>query len=427
MLKLAKPESKKEMALKKKKKTNDMKKSNKNRNLKQNIIKIPEKLEKQNIKQNPNTSKNRISHIIIKKKDLENRMNKSIKKNKNNIIPKPNPILIINNNKIKNIKSKSPRNLSSIRREKNKITKNYLDDINLKKSNSFRIKKNSLKNDKNYSLSKSITGNKERNETNPENILKTVENGRIRKLFAMSSDIFNLDDTATNLIKRVPFTPKYSNFYRTIYKKEENNIFKDELNQIGLNLNNKDKYKDNLSKNILELSKDNKKKKFNKIDFFKRFEYNQKEINPFGEKGCLNMESVKYDIISTRKSNIYDKYNNLSGIKATSPNIEDYEILLPKNYSKANMHSFKNVFNSNGLQFFGLKEEGDIIGGQKGKFKIKIRMNGQNEKENNRSLNKINKKLLGMDAKLKKNLIDLGKKRTDITGYGWEKEIKNLF
>ena len=55
MLKLAKPESKKEMALKKKKKANDMKKSNKNRNLKQNIIKIPEKLEKQNIKQITNT------------------------------------------------------------------------------------------------------------------------------------------------------------------------------------------------------------------------------------------------------------------------------------------------------------------------------------------------------------------------------------
>jgi hypothetical protein len=26
---------------------------------------------------------------------------------------------------------------------------------------------------------------------------------------------------------------------------------------------------------------------------------------------------------------------------------------------------------------------------------------------------------------LKKNSVDLGKKKTDITGYGWEKSIKN--
>ena len=30
-----------------------------------------------------------------------------------------------------------------------------------------------------------------------------------------------------------------------------------------------------------------------------------------------------------------------------------------------------------------------------------------------------------MDVKLKKNIIDLRKKKTDITGYGWEEEIKN--
>ena len=98
---------------------------------------------------------------------------------------------------------------------------------------------------------------------------------------------------------------------------------------------------------------------------------------------------------------------------------------MPKNYNKANVDHLKNVLNSNGLHIFGLKEEGDLIGGQKGKFKIKVRTNGQNEKDKDKSINKIKNKLSNMDVTLKKKIVDLRKKKTDITGYGWEEEIKN--
>ena len=245
-------------------------------------------------------------------------------------------------------------------------------------------------------------------------MLKTVENGRIRKLFSMASDIFNLDHSATNLIKRSDLSPKYPNFYKTIYKKD---------------VNDNNKYNNILSNNILAIARTKNNKKHNRINFFKRTEYNPNETYLLNPK-CLktnrsNLESVKYYIISTRKSNIIDKYNNLSGLKASSSKVDDYEILVPKNYNKANVSHLKNVLNSNGLHIFGLKEEGDLIGGQKGKFKIKVRTNGQNEKDNNKSINKINNKLSDMDVKLKKNIIDLRKKKTDITGYGWEEEIKN--
>ena len=77
------------------------------------------------------------------------------------------------------------------------------------------------------------------------------------------------------------------------------------------------------------------------------------------------------------------------------------------------------------MHIFNLKEEGDVIGRQKGKFKIKVRINGKDEKDKNKIINNVSNKLLNMDAKLKKNTTDLGKKKTDITGYGWDEGIKN--
>ena len=426
MLKLAKTESKKEMTLKRRNKTNTsknniiLKKKMINKNVNKNIMdtyKIPN---------NKNTSTNRITHKIVKKAYISNKPNISTQKNQNNI-PKPNPIIFINNNKIMNLKAKSPKHLSPIHRNKeiSSLKRNNTCDINLKRKS--RSVKNKSKKGK---IKRPLTSKNSKDEENRENMLKTVENGRIRKLFSMASDIFNLDDTATNLIKRCDLSPKYSNFYKTIYKKDiNNNNFRDSLNQSGLNQNNNHKYNNSLSNNILAIARKKNNKKHNRINFFKRSEYNPNETYLLHPKGLKtnrsNLESVKYDIISTRKSNIVDKYNNLSGLKASSSNVEDYEILVPKNYNTANVNHLKNVLNSNGLHIFGLKEEGDLIGGQKGKFKIKVRTNGQNEKDKDKCINKIKNKLSNMDVKLKKKIVDLRKKKTDITGYGWEEEIKN--
>ena len=442
MLKLAKTESKKEMVLRKKKKPKNKKiiknlteKINKdkskeinnyiNKNISQNIT------DRQNICQNnKNISNNRIIPKIVKKEYMTNKNNNYIQKNN---IPKPSRKIIIiknknnniniNNNKIR-LKAKSPNNLSPIHRGKKifSLKKSLINEINLKKCDSF---KNKYKNDINYSFNRALTAKKEKKESNTDDILKNVENGRIRKLFAMASDIFNLDNTATNLIKRTDLSPKMPNFYKTMYKKDNNNIFRDVFNLSNENKN----YNNILSNNILGMARTKNNKNHNRINFFNRSEYNQNETNSFNSKGLKtnrsNMESVKYDIISTRKSNIFDKYKKLSGEKASASKIEDYEILVPQNYNKANVYNLRNVLGSNGLHIFNLKEEGDVIGGQKGKFKIKVRVNGQNEKDKNKIINNVSNKLLNMDVKLKKNSVDLGKKKTDITGYGWEKSIKN--
>ena len=438
MLKLAKTESKKEMVLRKKKKPKNKKiiknlteKINKdkskeinnyiNKNISQNIT------DRQNICQNnKNISNNRIIPKIVKKEYMTNKNNNYIQKNN---IPKPSQkILIVKNNnninKIIRLKAKSPKNLSPIHRGKKifSLKKSLTNEINLKKCDSF---KNKYKNDINYSFNRALTAKKEKKESNTDDILKNVENGRIRKLFAMASDIFNLDNTATNLIKRTDLSPKMPNFYKTMYKKDNNNIFRDVFNLSNENKN----YNNILSNNILGMTRTKNNKNHNRINFFNRSEYNQNETNSFNSKGLKtnrsNIESVKYDIISTRKSNIFDKYKKLSAEKATSSKVEDYEILVPKDYNKANVYNLRNVLGSNGLHIFNLKEEGDVIGGQKGKFKIKVRINGQDEKDKNKIINNVSNKLLNMDAKLKKNTADLGKKKTDITGYGWDEGIKN--
>ena len=65
----------------------------------------------------------------------------------------------------------------------------------------------------------------------------------------------------------------------------------------------------------------------------------------------------------------------------------------------------------------GIKEEGDIIASQKGKYKIKVRTNGQNEKEKNKMINKSNSKIKIPDVKFKKNIYDWRKKKTDLASY----------
>ena len=226
-------------------------------------------------------------------------------------------------------------------------------------------------------------------------MLKTAENGRIRKIIAMSSDIFNLNNTATNLFNKSNLSPEI------IYKKEKKN----------------NKPYDIISNKIISMEKP--KDKFNRVNIINRSQYNKNETYSLNSKGkktnSSNIESVKYDIISTRKSNIFDKYNNLSGVKASTSKYEDYEIIVPKDYNKSNINNYKTVFNSNGMHIFGIKEEGDIIAGQKGKYKIKVRTNGKEEKEKKKMIDKSNNKLMNMDVKFKKNIYDWRKKKTDIT------------
>ena len=413
MLQLAKTESKKEMSLKKKKKVKNLNYKNKNITNKYNIC------------QNYNSSNSRIQHRTIKKEKIPNKINNRLQQNR---ITKQNSAVFNNNNA--NLKKNANISKSPIQRNKN--NKMYaLENNPIKKCESVRnrnkntIKYNVVNNSFNIldiEKEKETEIDKEKNK-----LLRTLENGRIRKLFSFASDIFNLDNTATNLFQRNYLSPKSSNYYRIVYKNENNN-FPNELNYFLKNNKNNKPY-NILSNNYLINGRPKQKNKFNRINIFNRTEYNSNETNSFNSKNKktnrLNIESVKYDIISTRNSDIFDKYNNLSGIKASSSNIEDYEILVPKDYNKSNICNLKNVLNSNGVHIFGVKEEGDIIAGQKGKYKVKVRTNGQNEKDKNKMIYRVSNKLMDLNAKLKRDNIDWGKKKTDITGYGWDEEIKN--
>ena len=420
MLRLAKTESKKEMSLKKKK-----------------IVKIPneksknliDRIDRNKICKNYNSSNCRIQHKIIKKENISNKANNSIHRK-----PKQNSVIFLRSiNNTSNLK----KNMPMAKSPTNKANKKYsfendpINTVNIKKCDSIRgrskniIKYNNINNSYNFLDLEREKGKEIKNEKNK--LLRTIENGRIRKLFSFASDIFNLDNTATNLFERKYLSPKSSNYYRIIYKKE-NNKFTNDLN--GFFSNNKNNRPYNiLSNNYMINGKPKQKNKFNRINIFNRTEYNSNETNSFNIKNKktnrLNIESVKYDIISTRNSNIFDKYTNLSGIKASSSNIEDYEILIPKDYNKINISNLKGVLNSNGLHIFGVKEEGDIITGTKGKYKVKVRINGQNEKDKNKKIYRASSKLMDLNTKFKRNTYDWGKKKTDITGFGWDEEIKN--
>ena len=418
MLQLAKAESKKEMSLKKKKKQNNQ--ISNNRNL----------TEENNFYQNQNSSRCRIEHKILKKKDMINKQNKSKNSNndKNINTHKQNSVIFIRNykknnnckiinNANNNITNNSSISTSPINKSK-KIIIPKKNNINIEKCKSDRnINKNNSENKFTKNSFNRFINNKidKIKETKKEKMLKTTENGRIRKLFCLASNIFNLEDSSTNLITKSNISPKTTNYSGIIFNTDNSN------NNIYNNRN---------YNNILSIGKSERNTSFNRKNFFNRTEYNTSDINLLNLKGKninhSNIESVKYDIISTKKSNIYDKYNNLSNIKASSYQIEDYELIIPKNYNKSNPHNLKNILNSKGLHIFGVKEEGDVIAGLKGKYKVKVRLNGQSERDKNKMINKASNKLMDLDIKLKRNINDCKKRKTDITGYGWDKKMKNI-
>ena len=402
MLQLAKTESKKELNLMKHKKFNEI-----------NVIDHRNLTERNELYPLYNASKCRIQHKIVKKSNIINRnenknqsktLNKDKAQNSNLISIKNNNIINSMKNSNSPITSKKKRPLKKIIRVKvvktsnsNSKNKNDIDKISATNDD--------LKNKKKLEKHK-------RAETESNNVLKTTRDARVRKILSMASDIFNLNKSATNLIcSDENFSPENPKFYKTFYKTKKDDKLDDDINIIF------EKKIKKIDKPIL------RKKKLNNEDF-NRTQYNINEVYP-GRKAFLrNMGSVKYDIISNRNNDLYEKYNNLSGIKATTPNLEDYEIVIPKEYYKSNVNSLKNVFNTNGVHSFGFKEEGDIIAGLNGKYKLKIRLNNKSEKDKNKMIKKVDNKLSKYELELKKNVYDYRKRRTDVTGLGWEPKLK---
>ena len=134
-----------------------------------------------------------------------------------------------------------------------------------------------------------------------------------------------------------------------------------------------------------------------------------------------NIESVNYDIISNKKNNLYDKYNKLSNQKASVSEYDNYEIIIPKNYNKLDGQKLKNMLHAEGVHYFGFSEEANI-GGDKGKFKFKIRKSNLDKNDKNNCVTKLSKKLSSsFNVKLKKADEVNERKTTEITqDYGAE-------
>ena len=442
MLSLAKAESKKEMNLKKHKFFNDYA-----------IPQNKDSPDRNNLYQNYKESNCKNQNKKFKKTNIKDK-NKISQKDPNlnadsSILPKNKYYMNLKKNQHSPLSSAKKRPLKKIVRVKN---------------SPFTIREENKEEEKNLSndkkLNKKIFNKKKRLETDNEinNILKTTKSGRIRKLFSMSSNIFNLNKTATNYMNNY-YSSENPLYYKTIYKKniddnlENNSIFPFENDIKNKNDNNKNNNNNDIKNNKIpnKIKKKNinkkditnnikpntilgiseyypKKEKYNKINILNRTQYNIRDTNSLTSKNkdtnLSNIESVKYDIITNRKSNLFDKYNNLSGIKATSSNIKDYEILVPQNYNNSDINSLKYVLASNGVHVFGVKEEGDIISGLKGKYKLKIRIDEPDEKHTNKMINKSSKKMTKYDVELKRNHTDFRKRRTDVTGSGWDRSIK---
>ena len=259
--------------------------------------------------------------------------------------------------------------------------------------NEYRQKKN-----KNYSQEHF------KNE-NINKILKTTQDSRLRKLCSMSSNIFNVDENSIKCENRVvDYMNKKPN--DKITKKEENIKMrrKSSKNFLTNEVSRKNSFIKNEQEKRKSIDRDVKEKKYNKTKQMTNYnsEYTPVyKIKDNNKTNFSNIESVKYDIISTQKNNLNKQYCNLSNLKAAPEEIENYEIIVPHNYNKMQEIKIKNILGDEGMHYFNLKEEGDIVGGEKGRYLFNVRRSSL-EKDNNNQVKNITKKLNKLNVKFHK-------------------------
>lgn len=372
----------------------------------------------------------------------------------------------ISQNSLKPYNDKSnTKKLSKIRRSRNIGDNNSIFNDNSSISKSYSSRSLNFRTLSNYKRSKTEYKVKRSksffcNRTNDkENILKTTNNSRIRKLYSMASDIFNLDECSTNLVQN---SSTYNNNIFNTDNSIDNNIhLGNEKNHAIKNLkyytidndnnnsnnifNGKNKTNNtnmNSSKGLLErgncefsiekarsinikrmkkLEKNIDNKKYNKLSLLLNKDFANSDFVPFLHKmnkktNASNIESVNYDIISNKSNNLYDKYNKLSNKKSTFSEYENYEIIVPKNYNKLDGSKLKNLLHAQGVHFYAFREQANVQG-DKGKFKFRVRKtNIDNTGNNNNKIQKLSKKLSNLfNVKLKKYDEINEKKTSEIT------------
>jgi hypothetical protein len=343
--------------------------------------------------------------------------------------------------------------ITSRQRYINSLYKNDLTDLTYtpikKRSKIKRMKSNSSLNKTNNndaSFSHPLTERKEisikrkisffressLNDEKAIKILRTTRNHRLRSFYSKTSDIFNTHNTSANSVK--------------ICKKYEKNKNNENLNKTYDNIRKmkpislkKDKTRNTKNFFLRELTSKNnkirserekeellkkkvKEKSFHKKSFAKEEKIKDELLPPMyvyklknknRKTNINNLESVSYNIINNRNSNMREIYSTLSSAKPSFEKVSNYEIIIPNNFKQLNEVKLKNILHAEGLHFFNFTEQGDVIAGNKGKYIFKIR-NSNNEKNFKDKIKKVNSKFSKLNVKLKKVDDNYVKKKTDL-------------
>ena len=343
--------------------------------------------------------------------------------------------------------------ITSRQRYINSLYKNDLTDLTFtpkkKRSKIRRMKSNSSlnkNNNNNASFSHPLTEKKEismkrkmsffressLNDEKTIKILRTTRNHKLRSFLSKTSDIFNTHNTSTNSVKNDKKCEKNKN--NENLNKTSDNIRK--IKPLSLKMskmrNTKNFFlreltsKNNTIRSEREkeelLRKKVKEKSFHKKNFAKEEKIKDEVLPPMYEyklknknrkTNINNLESVSYNIINNRNSNIRQIYSTLSSAKPDFEKVSNYEIIIPNNFKQLNEVKLKNILHSEGLHFFNFTEQGDVISGNKGKYIFKIR-NSNIEKNFKDKIKKVNSKFSKLNVKLKKLEENHSRKRTDL-------------
>lgn len=255
-------------------------------------------------------------------------------------------------------------------------------------------------------------------------IFRNTKDSRTRKLYSMASNIFNQEHTSTNLINNKGYIKNKNHIHlgneqnhvkSTLKYQKENKI----INRSSFGLLKKEFDKNIMDRKIKNYNQYVKEKKFNKTSYLLKRDFNENEepikYEPFKKNNQANIESVKYDIISTNEKSPNKKYSNNSGLKPTSSKIQDYEMVLPNGFNKLNESKLKNILHAQGIHYFNFTEQGDIACGNKCRYKFKVRSSDL-DKNHEKNIEKVSKKLSSIySIKLQKTINNPSKKRTEVT------------
>ena len=349
-----------------------------------------------------------------------------------NIPPRQRYIESLYNKDLNNLTFTPKKVQSKIKRAKSVNPKIYKNLI----ANPFNDRNNFNKKSQKFFLRENLNDYDEKRM----HILRTTTSHKVRSFYSKYSDIFHLknNDLTYPEIKKEKSSILASRKKNKNTKSKIAEYLQQKANPIDRNNNKiifrKKNFNTEINSRFNRIKSEREKeellrkkvnqKEFNRKDITKIFS-NANESMPALYKfkkginnkktNLNNMESVGYNIFNNKKSNKFEEYITLCSTKAEYLEPTNYEIKIPKNFNQADDLGLKQYLSSKGIHFYDFSEQGDLIGGCKGKFLFKIRNSDNDNTNNNDSkIKKMNSKLSKMNAMLKRYNTNYLKKKTDL-------------